>query len=81
MILVHQIPIYLFLKTLKFSHYHSTDQNNKKNSFKDVHGNIEYDYSIHSNDIIKLNLIDHIITEKGSISIENIQKIRENILN
>ena len=77
---IHQIPIYLFLKTLKFSHYPSHEQNIKKNSFKDKYGDIEYDYSIHSNDIIKANLIDHIITEQGTISIKNVQSIRNELL-
>ena len=52
---IHEIPIYLFLKTLKFSHYPAEDQNIRKNSYQDEHEGIEYDFSIHSNDIIKLN--------------------------
>ena len=77
---IHEIPIYLFLKTLKFSHYPASDQNIKKNSYKDTHDDIEYDFSIHSNDIIKLNLIDHIITEKGDIPLEDLSSVRKNIL-
>ena len=76
---IHEIPIYLFLKTLKFSHYPSTDQNIRKNSYQDVHEGIEYNFSIHSNDIIKLKLINHIITEKGEVSLEQIPSIREQI--
>ena len=74
---IHKIPICLFLKTLKFSHYPSTEQNIRKNSFKDESGGIEYHYSIHSNDIIKLELIDHIITEKGEITLDQIPAVRE----
>ena len=77
---IHEIPIYLFLKTLKFSHYPASEQNIKKNIQKATYDEIEYDFSIHSNDIIKLNLINHIITEKGNISIDEISSIRENIL-
>ena len=77
---IHEIPIYLFLKTLKFSHYPVADQNIRKNSYQDEHDGIEYDYSIHSNDIIKLKLIDHIITEKGEVLLEEIPTIREQIL-
>ena len=77
---IHEIPIYLFLKTLKFSHYPSVDQNIRKNSYKDEHDGIEYDFSIHSNDIIKLDLISHIITEKGDIPLDKISSIREQIL-
>ncbi len=41
---------------------------------------IEYNFSIHSNDIIKLKLISHIITEKGDVSLDKIPSIREQIL-
>ena len=77
---IHEIPIYLFVKTLKFSHYPATDQNIRKNSYKDEHEGIKYEYSIHSNDIIKLKLISHIITEKGDVSPDQIPAIREQIL-
>jgi len=74
---IHDIPIYLFLKALKFSNYSSKDQNIKKHSFQDSYNGIDYDYSIHSNDIIKLNLIDHIIIESGEITLEKIPEIRK----
>jgi len=77
---IHEIPIYLFLKTLKFSHYPATDQNIRKNSFQDEHNGIKFNFSIHSNDIIKLKLINHIITEKGEVSLDQISTIREQIL-
>ena len=77
---IHNIPIYLFLKTLKFSHYPASDQNIMKNSYQDEHKGIEYDFSIHSNDIIKLKLISHIITEKGEVTLDQIPSIREQIL-
>ena len=74
---IHDIPIYLFLKTLKFSHYPAEDQNIRKNSYQDEHEGIEYEFSIHSNDIIKLNLINHIITENGDIPLDKISSIRK----
>jgi len=77
---IHEIPIYLFLKTLKFSHYPAVDQNIRKNSYQDVHDGIEYNFSIHSNDIINLTLINHIITEKGEVASEQLPSIREQIL-
>ena len=77
---IHKIPIYLFLKTLKFSHYPVVEQNIRKNTYKDEYDGIEYNFSIHSNDIIKLNLINHIITEKGDISLDQLSTIREQIL-
>ena len=77
---IHEIPIYLFLKTLKFSHYPAADQNIRKNSYQDEHDGIEYDYSIHSNDIINLKLISHIITEQGELPLDQIPSVREQIL-
>ena len=76
---IHKIPILLFLKTLKFSHYPATEQNILKNSFQDIHDGVEYSFSIHSNDIIKLELIDHIITEKGEISTDDVTILREQV--
>ena len=77
---IHNIPIVLFLKTLKLSHYPVTDQNIRKNSFQDEHDGIEYTFSIHSNDIIKLELINHIITEKGEITKDQIPVLLEQIV-
>ena len=77
---IHDIPIYLFLKTLKFSHYPAAEQNILKNNYQDESGGIEYNFSIHSNDIIKLKLINKIITDKGEIHIEQIPTIRKQIL-
>ena len=77
---IHKIPIILFLKTLKFSHYPAADQNIRKNSFQDKHKGVEYSYSIHSNDIIKLELINHIITEKGDVSKDGITVLREQVV-
>ena len=76
---IHKIPIILCLKTLKFSHYPVAEQNIRKNSFQGVHEGVEYSFSIHSNDIIKLELIDHIITEKGEISKDGVDAIREQV--
>ena len=77
---IHNIPIVLFLKTLKLSHYPVTDQNIRKNSFQDEHDGVEYSFSIHSNDIIKLELISHIITEKGEITKDQIPTILDQIV-
>ena len=77
---IHNIPIVLFLKTLKFSHYPVADQNIRKNSYKDEQDGVEYSFSIHSNDIIKLELINHIITEKGEITKDQIPTILDQIV-
>ena len=77
---LHDIPIYLFLKTSTFSHYPAIDQNIRKNSYKDEHDGIKYNFSIHSNDIIKLKFISHIITELGKVTLDQIPHIREQLL-
>ena len=77
---INNIPIILFLKTLKFSHYSASDQNILKNSFQDEHQGVEYSFSIHSNDIIKLELISHIITEKGEVTKDEITVLREQVV-
>ena len=77
---IHNIPIVLFLKTLKFSHYPAADQNIRKNSYNDEHNGVEYSFSIHSNDIIKSELINHIITEKGEITQDQISGIADKII-
>ena len=77
---IHKVPICLFLKSLKFSHYPVSDQNIRKNSYKDEYDGVEYNYSIHSNDVIKLDLIDHIITEKGEVSINDISSIQKQVI-
>ena len=77
---IHKVPICLFLKSLKFSHHPASDQNIRKNSYKDEYDGVEYNYSIHSNDVIKLDLIDHIITEKGEVSINDISSIQEQVI-
>ena len=77
---IHNIPIILFLKTLKLSHHPVTDQNIRKNSFQDEHDGVEYSFSIHSNDIIKLELMSHIITEKGEITKDQIPTILKQIV-
>ena len=77
---IHNIPIVLFLKTLKFSHYPVSDQNVLKNSFQDEHNGVGYNFSIHSNDIIKLKLISHIITEKGEVTKDQIPTILDKIV-
>ena len=77
---IHNIPIILFLKTLKLSHYPVSDQNIRKNSYEDEHDGVRYSFSIHSNDIIKLELISHIITEKGEITKDQIPVILDKIV-
>ena len=76
---IHKIPTILFLQTLKFSHYRAINQNIRKNSYIDKYEGIEYNFSIHSNDVIDLDHINHIVTEKGEISKNQVSNIIEEI--
>ena len=76
---IHKIPIILLLKSLKFSNYLVSNQNIRKNKFQDEHAGVEYSFSIHSTDIIKLNLISHIITEKGEVINDEIDIFRKKL--
>ncbi|RJP77871.1 MAG: hypothetical protein C4522_14345 [Desulfobacteraceae bacterium] len=61
----HNVPVYLFIETLKFSHTPLQDQHIYMEK-KDI---IESDTIFHmtsfSNDFVDLNLINHLVTEKG----------------
>ena len=61
-------------------HVPSADQNIRKNNFQDEYNGVEYSFSIHSNDIIKLELINHIITEKREVSKDKIAELREQVI-
>ena len=69
---LNNIPVYLFLKSLKLSHYQASEQNIKKYETKERHGGIEYKEIFYSNDIVELKLVDHIIMENGEISLKKI---------
>lgn len=69
---MNKIPVYLFLKSLKLSHFPASEQNIKKYENKEHHGGIEYKEIFYSNDIVELKLIDHIIMENGETSIDKI---------
>ena len=69
---LNNIPVYLFLKSLKLSHFPASEQNIKKYETKEHHGGIEYKEIFYSNDIVELKLIDHIIMENGETSIDKI---------
>ena len=69
---MNNIPVYLFLKSLKLSHFPASEQNIKKYETIEHHGGIEYKEIFYSNDIVELKLIDHIIMDNGETSIDKI---------
>lgn len=73
---LNKIPVYLFMKSLKISHFPVDEQNIKTYEFTQKYAGIEYKEMFHSNDIVNLDLVDHIIIEEGEISIDEIDKYR-----
>ena len=64
---IHKVPVYLFAPTLEITNTFSRDQNlYLKDESISVSGS-EYNLISHSSDIVSLDLVDHIITEKGVI--------------
>ncbi len=61
------LPIYLFVNSLKLTHWTSDDQKiNLKEHTKSL-GGVEYAHVSHSHDVVDLALVDHVITEQGEI--------------
>ena len=61
----HRVPVYLFVETIKFSHKALPDQH----IYKEEQDHAETDFTFHmttfSHDFIGLQMVDHLITEKG----------------
>jgi translation initiation factor eIF-2B subunit alpha len=73
---VHKLPIYLFLQSLKFSDTQSADQNIHRKHEQVTRDGIEYEQITHSHDLVDLNLVDHIVIEKGEIDKQDIARYR-----
>jgi translation initiation factor eIF-2B subunit alpha len=64
---LHGLPIYLFVNSLKLTHWTADDQKiNLKEHTKSL-GGVEYAHVSHSHDVVDLALVDHVITEEGEI--------------
>ena len=71
---IHGLPIYLFAPSLEITNKFSRDQNlYLKDESISVSGS-EYNLISHSSDIVSLDLVDHIITEKGAIDKNKLAK-------
>lgn len=61
----HRVPVYLFVETIKVSHKALPDQN----IYREEQDQAETDFTFHmttfSHDFIELQMVDHLITEKG----------------
>ena len=65
----NHIPVYLFVKTLKFSHQPCTRQHIYLKVVDMVQDGCVYPLTTHSHDLIDLKLVDHLITENGEVEI------------
>jgi translation initiation factor 2B subunit (eIF-2B alpha/beta/delta family) len=73
---VHNVPSYLFVNSLKFSHYKSSDQRIHKMLTVREHDNVTYEIMEHSHDVVDLKQIDNIYIDIGRIEISDIPKFR-----
>ncbi len=65
----NHIPVYLFVKSLKFSHQSYTHQHIYLKVVDMVQDGCVYPLTTHSHDLIDLKLVDHLITENGEVEI------------
>ena len=64
---IHKVPVYLFAPTLEITNTFSRDQNIYLKDESVSESGSDYNLISHSSDIVSLDLVDHIITEKGAI--------------
>jgi len=65
---IHQLPIYLFAPVLEITPTFSRHQNIYLKEESENVGGLDYTLISHSSDIVSLDLVDHIITDKGEIA-------------
>lgn len=70
---LQKVPVYLLVDTLKFSHRQCGEHHIHKKKLKEFYGDIELTYTQFSHDIVQLEYVDKIITEKGAISREEVE--------
>lgn len=66
---INHIPVYLFVKSLKFSNQPGTRQHIYVKVVDMVQDGCVYHLTTHSHDLIDLKLVDHLITENGEVGI------------
>ncbi|MDR4503535.1 MAG: hypothetical protein MRK01_01930 [Candidatus Scalindua sp.] len=66
---INHIPVYLFVKSLKFSHQPCSRQHIYLKVVDMVQDDCVYHLTTHSHDLIDLKLVDHLITENGEVGI------------
>jgi translation initiation factor eIF-2B subunit alpha len=73
---LHGLPIYLFVNSLKLTHWRGDDQNINLKEHTKMYEGVEYAHVSHSHDVVDLVLVDHVITEEGEIEKEGIHSHR-----
>lgn len=76
---IHQLPVYLFVNSLKLSVKKSTDQNVHQKAERRHFEDLDYTFITHSHDIVDLGLIDHLIFEDGEIDLKDISRYRSKV--
>ena len=69
---INHIPVYLFVKSLKFSHQPHTRQHIYLKEVDMLQDGCGYHLTTHSHDLIDLKLVDHLITENGEVEIRTL---------
>ena len=65
---IHELPIYLFSPVLEITPTFSRNQNIYLKEEEKSSSGLDYTLISHSSDIVSLDLVDHIITDKGEIA-------------
>jgi len=69
----HNIPVYLFANTLKFAHGLSHDQHIHRETITMAEDADAYELTTYSHDVMDLSMVDHLITEEGVYSKDQIE--------
>jgi translation initiation factor 2B subunit (eIF-2B alpha/beta/delta family) len=62
---VGQLPVYLFVNSLKFSHQSTDEQQIHRKEQRQSRDGLTYALTTHSHSLVPLQLIDHLVTETG----------------
>ena len=71
---IHKLPIYLFSPILEITPTFSRNQNIYLKEESKSSTGLNYTLISHSSDIVSLDLVDHIITDKGEIQLDKLSE-------
>jgi len=64
---INKVPVFLFANSLKFSYHPSSSQRIHTKTAPTSQDDVSYMLTTHSRDILDLKLVDHLVTEDGTI--------------